>query len=183
MKKLMVVASAAMVAALANAASIEWAVVGVKNGYDKGTDLVASGSAYLFNAGGDDTLWASQVAAITALVAAGDFEGLETASIGTASWDTGDQLYFGDGTITPFSGGDKANLFAVVLTKNQDWGYVTEVATSAPWSGIGSVPLYWEDESVRSAGSASWTQVAPEPTSGMLLLLGMGALALRRRRA
>ena len=31
--------------------------------------------------------------------------------------------------------------------------------------------------------NATWTAVAPEPTSGLLMLVGLGALALRRRRA
>lgn len=36
-----------------------------------------------------------------------------------------------------------------------------------------------------SQAEANWTSIAtvPEPTSGLLMLLGMGALALRRRRA
>lgn len=34
-----------------------------------------------------------------------------------------------------------------------------------------------------NASSATWTAAAPEPTSGLLMLLGMAGLALRRRRA
>lgn len=34
-----------------------------------------------------------------------------------------------------------------------------------------------------NASSATWAAAAPEPTSGLLMLLGMAGLALRRRRA
>jgi len=40
-----------------------------------------------------------------------------------------------------------------------------------------------DDSTTRSAGTAgAWTAV-PEPTSGLLLLLGVAGLALRRKRA
>jgi hypothetical protein len=37
--------------------------------------------------------------------------------------------------------------------------------------------------STGSFTSAGWYQTVPEPTSGLLMLVGLGALALRRRRA
>lgn len=38
-------------------------------------------------------------------------------------------------------------------------------------------------DTLPASGSADWTAVAPEPTSGLLLLIGVAGLALRRRRA
>ncbi len=40
-----------------------------------------------------------------------------------------------------------------------------------------------DNDGTTAFGSAGWYSVAPEPTSGLLMLLGMAGLALRRRRA
>ena len=44
--------------------------------------------------------------------------------------------------------------------------------------GLGNVGM-----SFGTQASNSWTAMAPEPTSGLLMLVGLGALALRRRKA
>ena len=44
--------------------------------------------------------------------------------------------------------------------------------------GLGNVSMSFGQQT-----TVSWTAVAPEPTSGILMLVGLGALALRRRRA
>ena len=54
-------------------------------------------------------------------------------------------------------------------------GYIPPGSTEP---GLGNVQM-----SFGSQASNGWTAMAPEPTSGLLMLVGLGALALRRRKA
>ena len=53
------------------------------------------------------------------------------------------------------------------------------VTRTAPSSGS----LQMSYTNLSNGAQTAWTAVAPEPTSGLLMLVGLGALALRRRRA
>ena len=60
---------------------------------------------------------------------------------------------------------------------------MTEVKEFATYSGTEVSQIKWGDQEDRSSAAGAWTAVAPEPTSGLLMLVGLAGLALRRRRA
>ena len=83
--------------------------------------------------------------------------------------------------------GGKASLYTVLLDDTQKNAYVIDTAaavtiTDAHNSGS-TVAFNFGDVVTGNPGDPGWTAAAPEPTSGLLLLLGVAGLALKRKRA
>ena len=189
MKKLLMVVAVGLVAISANAASFTWKAASGRlfDGQGSETANRYAGTGYLFNA---DTV--SQAALIAAFNSeTGVAATLESAlSIGT----------FSAGRVsTPvaFSGGPDANFtayFAVFGTdaSGNDAIYISDTATGNYTAvGTGDV-VFGQQNSYSSVGfmdasagysTAGWYTAVPEPTSGLLMLLGMAGLALKRKRA
>ena len=76
------------------------------------------------------------------------------------------------------------NVYYVILNTNADPNTYTTVAdTLTGRADTGEAKLGSNiSMTAAAASSATWTAV-PEPTSGLLMLLGMAGLALRRKRA
>ena len=189
MKKLMTAVAIVCAAAFANAATVAWNSGTIAD--HSGAGLTAAGqvTAYLFVI--DATTYNTYAAK-------------SAADISTGLWeDYGEKL--GTATATQAStyskkGGGAANISAIdavadtpvyaallyVDTRGTDTYFMGNVAT-VNWSGVGDPSVGGLSNFLlgsSAAGATSWqTAVVPEPTSGLLLLLGMAGLALRRRRA
>ena len=163
MKKLMIIATMAMAAFACNAATVNWKVTAgnmyASNGTDKYTGVFA-----LYVTGGDlssDLLVYTKDAVVNGTIANQAFSTVDTLTVGTAY-----DFYFvlTDGSLTFTSS---------VLTGK------TAAETGATLVNFGSMQSATQNP-------ANWVgggEPAPEPTSGLLMLLGMAGLALRRRRA
>ena len=182
MKKLIVALAAVAVGIAANAASVTW---GAQKGYlyDGGdTTKVTSGTAYLVLAS------YSQSDLVSAFAAANGDAATTLASISTLGTGT-----IGDNARISGSGTSSAtdSITAYFVVFNDDKMYVSGTADSS-YDGLmqehtiafatmtaSSKQTFQASDGYSAAG---WYAV-PEPTSGLLMLLGMAGLALRRRRA
>lgn len=191
MKKIMIAAAAVMFAVASQAAVVDW---GYKITGDKTVSSVAAGEAsayannyvvYLFAA---DSVADWGKLTQDNLASAMDSSALDFqtwTSRGGATYATSDT--FGVvGNARTVDVGDAASLIAkIVVVDTVNNTYVATDATIASRSETAGAGV----EGVQSIAQAtfasqSWTAVAvPEPTSGLLMLVGLAGLALRRRRA
>ena len=198
MKKLIIAAAIVCSAALSQAAVANWQIT-CSNIYDgKGTSAakLTSATAYIFDAGktAQSSLfeaWATGTA-ISSLdgyitdkaISAGSIvstSGANQFSYGLQSTDETKQYY--DFYFAVIASDGKSIFISKLLEDqpaNGNNNYKSlGFGTAAPATGSTS-------KSLPTAGfvaGGQWAQVAPEPTSGLLLLLGVAGLALRRRRA
>ncbi len=192
MKKLIVAMVVAMAAALTQAATVSWSISGIKD--SKGNDMT-SGAGYVFCTKGDK---ATTVDVVTAALAGKSADEVKTylqnnsitALKGTI--DSSKPGYIGVSGVDLASSGIPAattgvKIFAVIIDDDsfgEDTHYVVTTASSnvkTPAASTSNNAGFSVDASA-TANSSNWT-AAPEPTSGLLLLLGMAGLALKRKRA
>jgi hypothetical protein len=185
MKKIMIIAAVAISAAFANAASVDWLGSYVMQ---PGASSVASGYLGALFAADDIS-----IADLSAQIAVGDFTGFNTfgvnqkttnasGSFAATSWgtmDAGEHTFYA--VVIDASTVADATQFWVSGTKTEalvdgvgmettvNFGLMTDTMTASNWTAITS-------ESGESGA-------VPEPTSGLLMLLGVAGLALRRKQA
>ena len=165
MKKLLVLAAVLVAGVAANAASFRWSASGIYSPTD--STALYSGTASLFC----DAISSSAIASATIS------EGKITAS----------QTTFNDNSFaTKFTGATDYDFYFVIETNvsGVDYTYTsstvtkTAQATSTPTIGFGA-----QTNTQLAVNSPGAWQSVPEPTSGLLMLLGMAGLALKRKRA
>ena len=176
MKKLSIAVAAGAMSIAANAAALNWSTWAYTGDGSNESDWITGGQAYLV------------MITDTANFAVGDDLSVTGGSIvdntsitdGTAAgvWNGTDSL----------ADGQTYN-FAIIMTSD---GSGSDVPTSGTYgvddNGGAHYSVTWSAAtgggfSAEHEGFAMNTSVAPEPTSGLLMLLGMAGLALRRRRA
>lgn len=165
MKKVMIAICAVALAAVANAASVNWSATGL-------TDIngTAAKDSTLFNpCTVVCTFWDSTGNTVLA-----ESSGSFSATLGSfkGSWT-------GAAVSTPY--------YAQMVITDKNGNTITSGKAAFTTSGSSTYSINFgtgskfAEETSKFAGS-TW-QAAPEPTSGLLLLLGMAGLALKRKRA
>ena len=194
MKKLMFMLGTVAVAACAQAASVYWTCTYVAKGAE---NYVDNGLAFFVNA---STLSQSDMLALNGKGA----NAISSALSGFYSYSGGDD---GKYSVAKNDAVDNATLGLADATASQVYlvifdtssitdasnFYVTELKEFETLSGTESASLKWGDQEDRSSVAGAWSSVkasepeppidSPEPTSGLLMLIGAAGLALRRKRA
>ena len=192
MKKLIVMLGVAALAATSQAATIKW-----------GGDICEPDAATAYNAGSVAYLiqgtTAAQAAVTTVFVTGTDYTAWTT--------DTG-AVIAGSYTLSALdaetnykfeayksiTGDSDAGYYSVVVVNGQagavgltgSYNYAGQNTLVDPTSGATTDLMIgdgWVSEWVGNGGSTAVTFAAPEPTSALMLLLGMAGLALKRKRA
>jgi len=182
MKKLIIAVSAIAMAVVANAAAFDWSTTGTIYG-PTGDSVATTGgfTAYLF-----DTGTVTQTALVTALRDGGSIT--DYTALSSYTTDSAAKVATTAFTASISAGTSVTAYFAIV---QDDYVYISGSKSGAA-QDVGTTKFSFGSQSTNSANvfdstasysSAGWYQTVPEPTSGLLMLLGMAGLALRRRRA
>lgn len=188
MKKLMIAAAIACSAVLSYGASFVWTTSDAFMPYTIGNIVEGANQAAATSGATSKTVggWQSNGAAFTAVI---------TLTVGTDSLDTPvDTLSFNSKAIAVAglsnalfelpTEGEKTVDYSIVIkgtytdAANKQWTITSSaIEGSVLLTSMSSLQL-------DTAAPASWSMTAaPEPTSGLMLLLGVGLMALKRKRA
>ena len=184
MKKLMIALVAVAIGFAANAASFTWKATSgyLYDGADTPAKITA-GSAYLLF-----TSALTQSDLVTAFAADATAAASSVATKSVSTGTIGDNARI---ALTEFTADVTTDQTAYFVVFNGDNMYVSATA-DALYTAIGTSDILFGSMSTSSkafndiAGGyagVGWYGAVPEPTSGLLMLLGMAGLALKRKRA
>ena len=158
MKKILILATLAFAGILGNAATFRWSASEIYSPTD--STALYSGTASLYC----DVISSSAIATATIT------DGKITAS----------QTTFNDDSFaTKFAASTDYDFYFVIT--DSTYSYTSAVATKTA-QATSTVTIAFGSQATATKDPANWGAV-PEPTSGLLMLLGVAGLALRRKRA
>ena len=186
MKKLLIAVAVIAVAAVSQAASWTWGTTGKASSkvwLDASGSAAAGATVYLFDAG-----ITSASALLEGIRGGKTLSDFATAQVTSSTLDGDGKL--ADKDFSYGSAGSKYSYYSVLADGDNLFLSTTLTDLSAQqsdvvmvtWSGVKSMTETKLNDAAYSAGGWYTTSV-PEPTSGLLMLLGVAGLALRRRRA
>lgn len=183
MKKIMIALAAVAIAAGAQAAAVYWTATNVYAGNT--TDKVSGIAYFLTTSMASTDSWAGYSTA----------KEFQDALAGKYSWTPGTA-----GTYSVTSANAVSNaalglqdeksytayllIFDTATITDTSKYFITNTKDLTTLTGTANASVQFMSQKTASQAAAGWqTVAAPEPTSGLLLLLGVAGLALRRRRA
>ena len=180
MKKLIIAVAAVAMAIAANAAAMSWQTYAYINDGSADSDWITGGQAYLVMV----TDAASFAVADDLSITGGSIVDQTAFADGTANgvWNDTDSLVAGN-----------VYQFAIIATTDGTGSSVPTSGTygiddnsgalySVTWDGSTGGSIF-PNGSYEGASMSTAVGAVPEPTSGLLILLGMAGLALKRKRA
>lgn len=190
MKKLLIVATAALSAVAVHAATANWSATarGIYDGTGS-TDATYSGAAYFFDASkmAQSALYALIAADVSGLSATAATGYVATGTVTSGSLPNTTKFDYGDQSASATDLNSYSFYFVIVKDDTVYFSNIKEVSANATATAKsiafgGQTNSSLAPTTVGYAGDGAWSSV-PEPTSGILLALGLCGLALRRKRA
>ena len=177
MKRLMIAAAIAFAAVVSQGAILGWSTWGYINDGSEESDWITGGQAYLVLVSDSANFAVANDLTVTGGSIVDNMAFVDGTAAG--SWNVSDELTDGQNY-----------KFAMILTSAGTGAELPTTGTygvdsfyDVTWNSATGIDFVPEHDGIAMNTAVAGSSPIPEPTSGLLMLLGMAGLALRRRRA